>query len=120
MKKPSKKSSASLATRLSLVTLALASMAPLPAALAPFNGISLASAQSNPCAPMQHKAATNPCAPKKAATSNPCAPMKASASNPCAPKAAPAKPHPVKGAKKCPTSSNPCAPAPKCTEGSEG
>lgn len=112
MKKPHHhKRSASLGVRLSTATLALAAMAPLPAALAPLGGVSTAYAQTNPCAPTPAKSApANPCAPQKAAAGNPCAPQAARPANPCAPK-------PGKTKKNCDTPKNPCAPAPKCDEG---
>ncbi len=104
-----------LACKLSVLTLALAAMAPLPAAASPFSGAPAAFAQ-----------ATNPCAPKprvqpaKAAPANPCAPRKAAPMNPCAPKAAAAgeATKTQKADKHCKTTgaANPCAPARKCAD----
>ena len=125
MNKSNRKRSASLGVRLSTATLAIAAMAPLPAALAPFGGVSAAHAQNNPCAPTPAKSApANPCAPQKAGAANPCAPQKAGAANPCAPQAArpanPCAPKDGKGKKDCDAPKNPCAPAQKCDEGGEG
>jgi hypothetical protein len=113
MSKTTSKRHASLGVRLSTATLAIAAMAPLPAALAPLGGVSAAHAQSNPCAPTPPKSApANPCAPQKSAPANPCAPQAARPANPCAPKAG-------KGKKDCDAPKNPCAPAPKCDEGGQ-
>ena len=114
MNKTHSKRTTSLGVRLSTATLAIAAMAPLPAALAPLGGVSAAYAQSNPCAPTPPKSApANPCAPQKAAPANPCAPQAARPGNPCAPKAGKSK-------KDCDAPKNPCAPAPKCDEGGKG
>lgn len=115
MSKSNRKRSASLGVRLSTATLAIAAMAPLPAALAPFGGVTAAHAQTNPCAPTPAKSApANPCAPQKAGAANPCAPQAARPANPCAPMKA------GKGKKNCDAPKNPCAPAPKCDEGGQG
>ncbi len=97
----------SLGASISMLTLALAAIAPLPGALAPFGAVAEAHAQSNPCAPRP---------PAKAAPANPCAPRKASPANPCAPKADAKAAGNDKGKKKCDAPKNPCAPASKCTE----
>lgn len=95
-------SKASLAGRLSAITLAIGAMSPLLSACsqgqngnAPAPSAKQASkaGPSNPCAPQAGNAGpSNPCAPQaKAAPSNPCAPQAAPAmsskppSNPCAP-----------------------------------
>jgi len=94
-------SKASLAGRLSALTLAIGAMSPLLSACshgqngnAPAPSAKQASkaAPSNPCAPQAQAAPSNPCAPQAQATpSNPCAPQAAPAttskkpSNPCAP-----------------------------------
>ena len=114
-----------LACELSVLTLALAAMAPLPSAMAAVGLVGEARTQTNPCAPKppaktvpanpcapQKAPAVNPCAPRKAAPTNPCAPQKAVPANPCAPKAADGK---AKAAKEdCKTPVNPCAPKPNC------
>lgn len=110
MKSTSKRKVLSLSGKLSLVTLALAAMAPLPAALAPFSIISEARAQSNPCAPT----------PPKSTPANPCAPQKARPANPCAPQPANKAGKTEKAKKKCDAPKNPCAPTPKCTEDGQG
>lgn len=112
-------SKASLAGKLSAVTLAIGAMAPMLTACN--NGqqsgpAKTPSAQqapqggaSNPCAP-QSQNAGNPCAPQGA--SNPCAPQ--ASSNPCAPQAA-SNPCAPKAAKSdCNQAANPCAPAANC------
>ncbi|TAL83354.1 MAG: hypothetical protein EPN74_14415 [Rhodanobacter sp.] len=102
MNRIGKKRAAPLAAKLSAVTLALAAMAPLPAALAPLSGVTIAHAQSNPCAPSRPATkSNNPCAPKKARPSNPCAPRQAA--------------KPKKADKNCRGPKNPCAPARKCS-----
>jgi hypothetical protein len=110
MKSKNKKHALSLSGKLSLATLALAAMAPLPAALGPFSVISEAHAQSNPCAPT----------PPKSRPANPCAPQKARPANPCAPKPAHKAGTAEKAKKNCDAPKNPCAPAPKCTEDGQG
>lgn len=116
MKKVSNQHSVSLACKLSVLTLALAAMAPLPAALSSFSGIATASAQTNPCAPKPPAKA----APTRAAPTNPCAPHKAAPTNPCAPKAASKADKKQKADKACTTgAANPCAPAPKCDKGGQ-
>lgn len=108
MKNTNKKRALSLGSRLSVVSLALATMAPLPAALAPFAAIVEVHAQANPCAPSPPKAKTaNPCTPQKARPANPCAPK---AGNKAAGKAG------MKAKTNCDASKNPCAPARKCAE----
>lgn len=110
MNKPRKNSAASLSARLTAVTLAIAAMSPLPAALAPFGGIGLVQAQSNPCAPSKPtKSATNPCAPMRQRAANPSASMKDQ-------KAIDSK----KSTNDCDQPKNPCAPARKCDAHSKG
>ena len=106
MKTTNKISAASLACRLAAVSVAIAAMAPLPAALAPFGGVGTVQAQSNPCAP------TKPVAKK--APANPCRPMNRSPANPCAPKMPQKSQATPKAGKSCKGSGNPCAPAAKC------
>lgn len=110
MKSTSKRQALSLSGKLSVVTLALAAMAPLPAALSPFSVITEAHAQTNPCAPT----------PPKSKPANPCAPQKAQPANPCAPQAGAKASKSGKTKKPCNTPKNPCAPAPKCTEDGQG
>ena len=109
MKKTPGKKRITLACELSALTLALAAMAPLPAAMAGVGLVGESQGQTNPCAPTRpaKTAPVNPCAPRKTAPANPCAPQKAPPANPCAPrKAAPANPcAPRKAAP-----ANPCAP----------
>ena len=106
MKKTSARHPVALACQLSALTLALAALAPLPAAAGPSGGAAMASAQTNPCAPKP---------PAKAAPTNPCAPHKAAPTNPCAPKAAGKADKQQKADKSCTTGPvNPCAPVPKC------
>ncbi len=108
MKNTNKKRALSLGSKLSAITLVLATLAPLPTALAPFSAIAEVHAQANPCAPSPAKARTaNPCAPQKARPANPCAPK---AGNKAAGKAA------MKAKTNCDASKNPCAPARKCDE----
>lgn len=96
-------SKASLAGKLSALTLAIGAMSPLLSACshgqdngkapAPKMQQAPKAAPSNPCAPQAQAAPTNPCAPQaQAAPSNPCAPQTAAPasttkapSNPCAP-----------------------------------
>ena len=97
-------SKASLAGRLSALTLAIGAMSPLLSACSHGQGNDTAKAPSTQAAPKT--APSNPCAPQagKAGPSNPCAPQaKAAPSNPCAPQAAPST------SSKQP--SNPCAPS---------
>ena len=117
-----------LACELSVLTLALAAMAPLPAAMGAAGLIAQAQAQTNPCAPTPPAKPTpanpcaprkappaNPCAPRKAAPANPCAPQKARPANPCAPKAIDRKVTTDKAAQeKCKDPANPCAPRVNC------
>lgn len=110
MKSTNKRQALSLSGKLSLVTLALAAMAPLPAALAPFSVVAEASAQTNPCAPT----------PPKSRPANPCAPRKARPRNPCAPQPASKEDKAEKTKKHCDAPKNPCAPAPKCTDDDHG
>lgn len=106
MKKPNKTSVASLAGRLAAVSVAVAAMAPLPAALAPFGGVGMVQAQSNPCAPAKPVAKKTP--------ANPCGPMNKNAPHPCAPKMQQKGQAASKTGKNCKESGNPCAPAAKC------
>lgn len=118
MKKIRNKKRTPLACELSALTLALAAMAPLPAAMAAVGLVAETSAQTNPCAPKPpaKTAPANPCAPqKKAPPANPCAPQKATPVNPCAPKAIDSKAKAGKEACKAPV--NPCAPKPPCDNG---
>lgn len=89
-------SKASLAGKLSALTLAIGAMSPMLSACS-HGGNEAAPAPSAKEAPKA--APSNPCAPQAAAPSNPCAPQ---AQNPCAPHPAPAM------SSKTPT--NPCAP----------
>lgn len=123
MKKTRSRHPVALACQLSVLTLALAALAPLPAAASPYSGVAMAGAQTNPCAPTRpanpcapRKATpANPCAPRKAAPANPCAPHKVAPTNPCAPKAASKTTKTQKADKNCTTGPvNPCAPVPKC------
>ena len=130
MPKTRDKKRTALACELSALTLVLGAMAPLPAAVSMFGGVSEARAQTNPCAPKpppklapvnpcapqtQKATPVNPCAPKKAAPLNPCAPQKAAPTNPCAPKAANSKASDVKTTKDhCKGPVNPCAPTAGC------
>ena len=106
MKTPNKISAASLAGRLAAVSVAIAAMAPLPAALAPFGGVGTVQAQSNPCAP------TEPAAKK--APANPCRPMTRKPAISCAPKMPQKSQATPKPGKNCKGAANPCAPAAKC------
>ena len=105
MKKTRTRRPVALACQLSALTLALAALAPLPAAAGSSSGVAMASAQTNPCAPKP---------PAKATPVNPCAPQKAAPTNPCAPKAASEADKKQKADKNCSKAVNPCAPAPKC------
>lgn len=106
MKKTRTRHPVALACQLSALTLALAALAPLPAAAGPSSGMAMAGAQTNPCAPKP---------PVKAAPVNPCAPHKVAPTNPCAPKAASKATKTQNADEKCTTKpANPCAPAPKC------
>lgn len=97
-------SKASLAGKLSAVTLAIGAMTPMLSACSHGQGNDAAKTPSAQQAPKA--APSNPCAPQAsmAGPSNPCAPQaqQAAPSNPCAPQAAPAS------TAKQPT--NPCAP----------
>ncbi len=75
-----------LSRGLAALSLVLASVAPLPAAVSGAAPVGVVRAADNPCTP------ANPCAPRKkrkkagnpCAPSNPCAPRKKKAKNPCA------------------------------------
>jgi hypothetical protein len=121
MTRKNQTSKASLAGKLSAVTLAIGAMTPMLSACnngqqggaskTPSAQQAPKAGPSNPCAPSsQNAGASNPCAPQ--AASNPCAPQ--AASNPCAPQAAsnPCAPKPAKS--DCQQASNPCAPAANC------
>lgn len=105
MNRKMKKSKASMAYKVSALTLAIGAMTPLLSACDNAQNGTPATQQtqkgtgiSNPCAPMAASdanashAATNPCAPQ-------------AATNPCAPAA---------GDSNCDQAANPCAPAANC------
>ncbi len=119
MQKLNGKSRAAWFGKLSALTLALAAIIPLPAALSPLSGVTEAHAQAtNPCAPTRPAKArpANPCAPQKARPANPCAPQKkVRPANPCAPTpAVPEAAQTQQDETDCNGPVNPCAPVPDC------